>query len=310
MKKRVLIASSSLLALPTFERLRERGDLDLLGLITTPDRAKGRHATPSPNELAASPVIQTLPIFKPADESSLNGFLDELEPDLIVVIAYGRLIRQSALDKVPLGWINLHFSLLPAYRGAAPVQRSLLAREERFGITVFKLDEGMDTGPIIRQERIDVAPGTNATDLLSEMAARGSDLITLAIDDLVAGLEPHPQSGPPSMAPKIAKPELRLNLDLEVEDLFAQIMAFTERPGVWFLLRGKRHIITRAKLSAEIVSPGCIGLIHNQALLGTGGRAIEIERIIPEGRREMSGVEWLRGLRLNEGDRIDSEELK
>ena len=309
MRKRFLVASSSLLALPTLERLKRREDLEFLGLLTTPDRPKGRHGTPTPNELATALTAEPISIFKPTDETSMDGLLDELRPDLVVVIAYGRLIRKAALSKVPLGWINLHFSLLPAYRGAAPVQRALLAKEKIFGVTVFKLDEGMDTGPVIRQEKVTVEPRTAATDLLALMAEQGSEVISLAIDDLVAGREPYPQNGPSSLAPKIEKSELRLDLERNDEDLLAQILAFTRRPGVWFLLRGKRHIITKAKISPHNIPRGCISLLNNQALLGTSGLALEIERIIPEGRREMSGVEWLRGLRINDGDLIDAKEL-
>lgn len=298
----VVLASSSRVALPSLEMLRGRADLELLGLLTTPDRPKGRSGRSTPNELAEMLAREGLTIWKPGSHEELRHWANQVKPELVIVIAYGRLIPLDVIESVPEGWINLHFSLLPSYRGAAPVQRAILAGEREFGVTVFQIDSGMDTGPIYRQKTISIDHSLCATEVLERLSSEGSALIDATIDEIKAGSHPTPQEGAASYAPKISKSELHLNLSQDGSQVLRQALAFTREPGVWFTFRGKRHIVTAVARSEEDVPTGKIAVRMNQALLGTEGRAIEILSIIPEGKREMTGREWASGLRLRDGD--------
>lgn len=301
-RKRILLASSSLLALPTLQVLQTRSDLDLRGILTTPDKAKGRSGTPTPNELVQALTSYSLPIYKPEDEFALLELIDRIKPDLVMVIAYGRMIRRTALERVPLGWFNLHFSLLPRYRGAAPVQRALLDGGNDFGVTIFRIDEGMDTGPIFEQKSMEFSEESSATQILERLAVEGAGLIPALLTRIDRGDHGMAQQGPHSMAPKITKEQCRLNLDMDDEKVFNQLRALTERPGVWFLLNGRRHIITEARPTLEQVPLGYLSIRGGRALIGTSGRAVEVVTVVPEGKRRMSGVEWLRGRKLREGE--------
>lgn len=305
MKKRVLLASSSLLSLPTYRALLGRSDLEVAGILSTPDRPKGRHGTPSPNELVDHLSSSDMQIWKPDTSSQILAAIDEIMPDLVIVIAYGRLIRRESLEAVPLGWINLHFSLLPRFRGAAPVQRAILAGDEDFGVTVFKLDEGMDTGPILVQRRVEIGEELVASEILPRLAEEGSVSILQAVDLLLEGRSPLSQSGESSLAPKINKEELRLNLSLNQVDLMRQVRAFTRAPGVWFIHKGKRHRVTSAIGSKQEVPLGRFAQVNGEAFLGTREGSLKILTIVPEGKREMTGGEWIRGLQLLEGATSD-----
>ena len=310
MSKRVLLASSSLLALPTLHALKMRSDLEVVGILSTPDRPKGRHGTPSPNELVEHLSTDVLEIWKPNTPSEILNALDQAKPDLVVVIAYGRLIRREALEKVPLGWINLHFSLLPKFRGAAPVQRAILAGEDGFGVTVFKLDEGMDTGPTLVRQPVAISKDATSSEILQSLSEDGVISVLQAIDRLLKGDSPEEQSGEYSLAPKISKDELRLDLDRSHVEILRQIRAFTKAPGVWFTYKGKRHRVTSARGSSTRVPLARLASIDGNAHLGTKGGSVEILAIVPEGKREMAGGDWIRGLHLSDSgvseDCVDS----
>lgn len=310
MVKKVLLASSSLLALPTYRALQSRSDLQIVGILSTPDRPKGRHGTPSPNELVEFLQGADAPIWKPDTAAEILATVRETKPDLVIVIAYGRLIRREALESVPLGWINLHFSLLPKFRGAAPVQRAILAGDENFGVTVFKLDEGMDTGPILVRRRVEVSAEMVASEILQRLAEEGSISVLEAVDSLLAGGSSETQTGESSLAPKISKHELRLDLNRSRLEVLRQVRAFTKVPGLWFSYKGRRHRVTAAKGSDQSISLAHIAHIDGSAVIGIKEGSLEILTIVPEGKREMSGSEWVRGLHLAEGavseDGIDS----
>lgn len=305
---RVALASSSRLSLPTIEMLRRKADIEFLGLLTTPDRPKGRSGTSTPNELAEILAPSGLSIWKPSSNDEIHRWIKSVRPDLVVVIAYGRLITKETIEEVPNGWINLHFSLLPAYRGAAPVQRAILAGEREFGLTVFRIDQGMDTGPIYRQDIMMMHQNLPATDLLEALSGHGSELIEATLQDIANNVQPRAQEGTPSHAPKIEKSELHLDLSKAGDLVLRQFLAFTRKPGVWFTFNGKRHVVTSVAPSSEILPVGRIGVRKGRALIGTNEHAIEILSLIPEGRKEMTGMEWARGLRIGE-DELSQEEI-
>ena len=305
---RVAIASSSLLALPIIEELSKLSEVELVGFISTPDQPKGRSGKPTPNEFAGELEERGFHPYKPASGSALLDALDALAPDLVVVIAYGRLVKSDALKKPRFGWINLHFSLLPAYRGAAPVQRSLMDGSKLFGFSIFKLDEGMDTGPFYVKEEVPIENDLPATEILDELARRSAGSFRLVIEDIRSGRVPRPQEGTPSFAPKIQKQELHLNLALDGQTIYQRVLALTKKPGVWFTFKSKRLVINRAIRSASTVPPFHFKLEKGVLLLGLNGLTLALLSLTPEGKREMSGEEFARGLRMSEGQLLRIEE--
>jgi methionyl-tRNA formyltransferase len=304
---KIILASSSLLALPTFDALRNSSQSEIVGLISTPDQAKGRSGSKTPNDFSqwASANYPNIALEKPDNNEELFKSLTKLNAELVIAIAYGKLIKDRALSQPRFGWINLHFSLLPRWRGAAPVQRAILAQDDSFGITVFKIDQGLDTGAIFHQREIKVDPNENATSILSLLSIEGSNLVAETVVALANGDDPTPQEGEPTVAPKIEKAELKVNVSAGISSLQRQVRAFTEDPGVWFQFRDKRHVITSAKKSHHILSKAAIANVEGTLLIGTGDGALEILSLIPEGRREMTGAEYLRGARIELGDSIE-----
>jgi len=309
MSFRVAVASSSLLALPVIERLRQMPEIDLCGFVSTPDKPKGRSSTPTPNELAHHLQQAGFEVLKPGDDESLFSRIRELNLDLVVVIAYGRLIKESALTLPRKGWINIHFSLLPEYRGAAPVQRALMEGQTRFGFTIFRLDRGMDTGPVFLQEEVSVRESLCATEILEVLAQHAADSFPKVIASLNEDREPVEQTGQVSYAPKIAKSETKIDFEKDAASVIGQIRALTKEPGAWLLVQGRRCIITKAFAAVAEIEPKRLGLRQGKLLLGVLGGSIEIVSLIPEGKREMTGGEFARGMRLTDDPTSDLEVL-
>jgi methionyl-tRNA formyltransferase len=304
---KITLASSSLLALPTFHALRNNSNHEIVGLISTPDQAKGRSGSKTPNDFAqwAEANYPNIALEKPVNNDELFNSLENLNADLVIAIAYGKLIKNGALSQPRFGWINLHFSLLPRWRGAAPVQRSILGQDDSFGITVFKIDQGLDTGAIFCQKEIEIDPDENGTSILKLLSIEGSKLVEESVTALANGVDPIPQVGEPTLAPKIEKNELRLNLAGGISGLERQIRAFTEDPGVWFQFRNKRHIITSAKKSDGSLPKATIAQVDGKLIIGAGDGAMEVLSLIPEGRKQLTGAEYLRGARIELGDSVE-----
>jgi methionyl-tRNA formyltransferase len=299
---RIAVASSSTLALPTIELLKSSGH-ELIGLISTPDMPQGRGRTLAPNLLIQSLATTELRIAKPATDQELNTLLTSWKIDLVVTISYGRLIKPSELGLPRHGWINLHFSLLPQYRGAAPIQRALLAGAVKTGLTVFQLDAGMDTGPIYLQRERELAGQETTGELLSSLAEDGSEALLKAITMIEKGIAPSPQSDEGvSLAPKISKEEARIDWTASAQTIDRKIRAFNPNPGAWTTFRGERIILTSARVSPQQCPPSELLSREESLLIGTGEASLEILRLKPQGKREMQVSEWLRGARLQDGE--------
>lgn len=297
---RVAFASSSLLALPSVDFVASLSSVEVVGFISTPDRPKGRSGRPTSNEFARSIEERGHQVFKPNSDRELLEVLDSLKPNLVIVIAYGRMIKGEALSRPDLGWVNLHFSLLPAFRGAAPVQRTLIAGVEDFGFTIFKIDEGMDTGPYFVRESVEVGKDDCATEILDQLAKIAAASFESVILDLVSSRLPQRQIGDISIAPKIMKEELSLDLTGDGKELFQRIRGLTRKPGPWFFFRGKRIVINKARLVDDQVKPLNFSIDDGRLLLGLNGLTLSLDSLTPEGRREMTGIEFAHGLRLAE----------
>ena len=298
---RIAIASSSRLALPSIKRIEEAGHT-IVGVITRPDAPRGRGRELMPSELALAMPDRV--ITKPSSDIELEAALRDFAPELVVTIAYGRLIKADALSMPPYGWLNLHFSILPRFRGAAPVQRALLEGVQETGCTVFKLDTGMDTGPIYRTHRVSLRGDETTGALLKRLSEIGADEVVASIQMISEGIEPLPQEGASSLAPKIGKDERRILWSEDAEMIDRRVRALQPTPGAWAIFRGERITITKTRSIVGEGEPGSI--IRNDPLtVATGKGALVIENLQSPGRRELDAAEWVRGARLTPADRFE-----
>lgn len=302
---KIAIASSSLLALPTISTL-ERSNHSIVGVITNPDKPSGRGRVLTPNPLAENLAHSSLTLFKPSTHSELSDVVRELAPELVVTIAYGRIIRSESLVLPRFGWINLHFSLLPAYRGAAPVQRAILDGAHETGVSVFQLDPGMDTGDIFATQVVAIEEDETAGELLTRLSHTGAHLILTTLAAIEQKVQPTPQSSTGiSLAPKIEVAEAKINWGLGSDRVHRLIRAMTPEPGAWTLLNGQRFVIGKCSRASEILEPGEIVHRENQLFVGTGDGSIHIQQLQPSGKRTMTSAEWLRGARLGLDSRFE-----
>ncbi len=298
---RLVFAGTPAAALPSLQALLD-SDHDLAAVVTRPDApaGRGRALRPSPvRELAESAGIEVLAPGSPREEAFLDR-LRGLAPDCCPVVAYGALVPRAALDVPPQGWVNLHFSLLPAWRGAAPVQHALLAGDEVTGASTFLLEQGLDTGPVLGVLTEQVRPADTAGDLLGRLAVAGAGLLVATLDGLAAGtLQPVPQPADGvSLAPKVGVDDARVDWSAPALRVDRVVRACTPAPGAWTTLRGRR-----VKLGPVVVTDQQLpaGELHGD-LVGTATTAVRLGTVRPEGRGEMAAPDWLRGLRPAPGE--------
>jgi methionyl-tRNA formyltransferase len=300
---RLVFLGTSRFACPALVTLAGRHEIPLV--VTQPDRPIGRHATLGPPPIKEEALRLGLPVFQP-ERINEGGSLEQLRaasPEAIVVAAYGQLLKPDVFTLAPLGTINIHASLLPAYRGAAPVNWAIIRGETSTGITTFLIDEGMDTGDLLMQRSIDIAPEETAGELEERLARLGSDVVLETIERLREGTlirRPQPDSDV-SMAPRLSRDDGRIVWDSPVRRIHDLVRGANPWPGAWALLEDERVKIHRSSMT-EIkpgpISPGAIGLRETGRLLvGTADRLLEISEIQRQGRPRISGADFLHGLR-------------
>lgn len=294
---RLLLASTSLLSLPTYKAL-QGSDHNILGLIIKHERPSGRGQENSVNALALKLAEDGIPIYRVKDHEDLRGLLSEINVDVVIAISFGMLVKPDSLKLPKHGWINMHFSLLPKYRGAAPVQRAILAGEKVTGLSIFQLDEGMDTGPIFREKEISIA-GRNSGELLEALSQQGAAEVLAALESIENGVAPQPQLGEPSLAPKIRSSETRLDFSEAAERVARKVAAFAPTPGAWCEFQGRRIKIFSVKTVDVKGGPSGICLSLNPLVVGCGEGALEIDELQEAGKRRMSSQEWVRGARID-----------
>ena len=295
------IASSSLVSVPVIEAIM-KSEHAIGSIITNPDKETGRGQKVVPNELAAWAESKGLPVAKPADTSELNRHLLDAQPQLIVTVAYGRLIPVELLHGPRFGWINLHFSLLPAYRGAAPVQWALLNGDTRTGFTIFKLDKGMDTGPVYVQEELDISPTDTTETLLQTLGVKGA----AAIIDLLTVIgktrtTPQATAGV-SLAPKISKEMGAINWADDAEMILRTARALQERPGIYSQWQGNKISLfglAESLLPNSLSKPGAIEVSSEGLLVRCGDSVLSIAEVTPAGKKRMRSLDFARGAHLN-----------
>jgi methionyl-tRNA formyltransferase len=297
---RVAVAATPDVAIPTLEWLIASKH-EIVWVITQPDRPSGRGLKNKESAVSLWAQQRGLKVTKP--ESSLEILPIVQGLDLVITIGYGVILPESILNVPKHGFLNLHFSLLPHYRGAAPVQRALENGETETGVTVFKLDRGMDTGPIFVQEKITIDSTWRSFELLNALSVLGVQAIGQAISSIEQAIDPVPQSGKATIASKITKSEAQIDFRLSAAVVVQKIKAFTYEPGAWTTFNKEPFKIFRAVVSKDLSEePGYIFLDDDKVLVSCGsGSCIEIMEVKPAGKREMSAIEWSRGARLTEG---------
>lgn len=291
---RIGIAATPAIAIPALERLSEKHAIEFL--LTQPDKPFGRGQSLRESDVAQWAHSKAIPVFKElSEEVPLSSV------DLVVVIAYGKIISQKFLEVPRFGFINLHYSLLPRWRGAAPVQRSLMAGDKSSGVTVFRLDQGMDTGPIFTVRQTPIDDGWSASELFERLNSLGSDALLEALSKIESGEEPHAQKGEPTYAPKIAKEEYQIQFSDDARKVRDQIRGLY--PNAFFTYGGQRIKVTKAHdIEGVSAEPGAMCSLDPFTIACAGQSALVIDRIIPEGKREMSSAEWIRGARIEIGE--------
>ncbi|HVR24655.1 MAG TPA: methionyl-tRNA formyltransferase [Candidatus Polarisedimenticolia bacterium] len=297
-------------AVPTLDRLVETG-FQVRLVVTQPDRPKGRGL-----ELVSSPIKQSasqlgLPILQPETIKSNADFrsrLSDLNPDAIIVVGYGRIIPQWMLDLPPLGNINLHASLLPKYRGAAPIQWAIARGENVTGVTTMKIDAGLDTGDILLQQEIPIALDDTAETLSPKLAALGADLTVATLASLRGGMiQPRKQdSSKATLAPILQKEDGRIDFSRTATEILNRLRGFQPWPGAYSQFRGKNLQIRQATAFDQVVPPAELRVDGTHLFVGCGeGTAIEIVELQLEGKKRNSASDFVRGYRPQSGERLD-----
>jgi methionyl-tRNA formyltransferase len=315
---RVVYLGTPAAAVPPLEALLDSTH-EVVAVVTRPDRPRDRRGgPPRPSPVKQAALAAGVPVLEPPSgrDPELPARLAATGADLGVACAFGYLLPDAVLAALPRGIINLHFSLLPAYRGAAPVQRALLDGVEVTGVTTFLIDAGMDTGPMLLAAEVPVAPEEDAGALTMRLAEIGGRLTVETLDALEAGqVEPRPQpDAGASLAPKVTGEEARLDFSWPAARLADAVRAFTPAPGAWTTHRGRRLKVARATPAegsgASLPEDGRPTLEPGRLALGPGGRLLvgaadqplELLEVQPEGRRAMSGAEFARGARIGPDD--------
>jgi methionyl-tRNA formyltransferase len=307
---RLVFAGTPQVAVSSLDALLDSGH-EVAAVITRPDAPSGRGRRLTPSPVAVRAAAAGVEVLKPGTPREPE-FLDRLRtiaPDCCPVVAYGGLIPRAALDIPRLGWVNLHFSLLPAWRGAAPVQHALLHGDDVTGATTFLLEEGLDTGPVFGSLTESVRDADTSGDLLGRLAVAGAGLLVATLDALEKGdLDPVPQSTEGvSLAPKLTAEDARVDWARPAFQIDRQVRACTPEPGAWTTLRGERLGLGPVHVEeAGDREPGVIQVTRTQVLVGAGsGTAVALDDVRPAGKRPMPAVAWARGVRDLDGARFD-----
>ncbi|HEY9473040.1 MAG TPA: methionyl-tRNA formyltransferase [Mycobacteriales bacterium] len=307
---RLVFAGTPQVALPALEALFDSHH-QVAAVVTRPDAPAGRgqrvNASPVA-ELARARGVEVLTPVRASDPEFLHR-LAEIGPDCCPVVAYGALIPPAALAIPRYGWVNLHFSLLPAWRGAAPVQYAVLHGDELTGASTFRLEEGLDTGPVYGLVTEVVRHRDTSGDLLVRLSQAGAALLVATLDGIEAGeLEPVPQSADGvSVAPKLGAADARVDWTAPAIGVDRRVRACTPTPGAFTLRRGSRlklGPVTPVPDHTDSLSPGELRMERSRVLVGTATRPVELGEVQAPGKRWMPAIDWARGVHLSPGERL------
>jgi methionyl-tRNA formyltransferase len=307
---RIVFAGTPEVTLPALDAIAASSH-ELAAVVTRPDApaGRGRRLVRSPaGAWADERGIEVLTPQRPR-EPEFQERLREIAPDCVPVVAYGALVPPSALEIPKHGWVNLHFSLLPAWRGAAPVQHAVLHGDEVTGASVFELEAGLDTGPVYGTLTEQIRPDDTSGDLLARLATEGAGLLVAVLDAIEAGTaraHTQPADGV-SLAPKITVEDARVRWDDPAFAVDRRVRACTPAPGAWTTLRGDRVKLgpVRPVANAEPLAPGELLVQRNQVLAGTATTPVQLGEVRAAGKKPMQAGDWARGLRIDAGERFE-----
>ncbi|HKI11918.1 MAG TPA: methionyl-tRNA formyltransferase [Candidatus Acidoferrum sp.] len=308
---RMVFCGTPQFAVPSLQHLLQQPDFEVIGVFTQPDRPKGRGQEIAFSAVKEVALAAKLALHQPAKvrEPEVEEQLRALAPDVIVIIAYGQIIPARLLTIPRLGWINLHASLLPKYRGAAPINWAIVNGDARTGNTTMRIDEGMDTGEILLQEEMAIGPEETAPELAARLAEAGAPLIANTLRGLAAGtLRGRPQNdAAASLAPILKREDGQIDWARPAGEIYNRMRGFAPWPGAYTDFRGQIcHLWGRpvSKEKAE-AAPGAL-LATNEGLRAVCGQGsvLELTSVKLEGRKQVSAAEFARGARLQEGERL------
>ncbi|WP_328539857.1 methionyl-tRNA formyltransferase [Streptomyces sp. NBC_00344] len=307
---KLVFAGTPEVAVPALDALIASGRHEVAAVVTRPDAPAGRGRT-----LMASPVaqraedagIEVLKPVKPRDEDFLAR-LREIGPDCCPVVAYGALLPKSALEVPARGWVNLHFSLLPAWRGAAPVQHAIISGDEVTGASTFLIEEGLDSGPVYGVLTEEIRPTDTSGDLLTRLAFAGSGLLVATMDGIEDGTlhaEPQPADGV-TLAPKINVEDAQADWTAPAMRVDRVVRGCTPAPGAWTVFRGERLKLVSLALVGDRtdLAPGELSVTKTNVYAGTGSHAVELLWVQPQGKKPMRAADWARGVRIAPGEHV------
>lgn len=309
---RVLFAGTPQIAADCLRTLLDDGVV-VAGVLTRPDAPVGRRRRLTPSPVAQTAEAAGLPVIKAdsIDEETLSA-ISALDAELGIVVAYGALLPRTALEALPRGWVNLHYSALPRHRGAAPVQHAILAGDTTAAATVFQLETGMDTGPIHAMCEMPLAPEASTGAVLQELTRLGSTLLTTLLPELLSGTSvPTPQQGEPTFAGKLGREDAFVDPRQEADAVVGRINATIPEPGAW-TLHGEQRIklgparayesalpepLARAVPGEVALAPADRDGPHDVVVLRAAEGGVVLSAVQPAGKRMISAADWLRGLR-------------
>ncbi|MFF2270668.1 methionyl-tRNA formyltransferase [Agromyces sp. NPDC058136] len=305
---RLVFAGTPAAAVPSLERLVASGH-EVVGVVTRPDAPLGRKRVLTPSPVGSAAEAHGLPIVKAArlDEEA-TAAIAAFDADLGVIVAYGGLVREPLLSTPRLGWINLHFSVLPDWRGAAPVQHAIIAGDAELGASVFQLVPALDAGDVFAVRSRPNDEGLTAGAALEMLAEFGADLLAEVVDGLGAGTASAvPQLGEPTLAPKLSIDDGRLDWSRGAREVLARYRGVTPEPGAWTTIGGERLKVLEAREAREAggdgddgaaapLAPGELRVERRRVLVGTADAPIELVRVQPAGKGAMAAADWGRGL--------------
>ena len=286
---------------------------EVVAVLTRPDAPSGRGRRTSRSPVAERADAAGVPVLQPRSprEPEFLDTLRDLAVDCAPVVAYGALVPPAALELPRHGWVNLHFSLLPAWRGAAPVQHAIMAGDEVTGAATFQLEAGLDTGPVFGVVTEPIGPRDTAGDLLGRLAVSGARLLVATLDGIADGslrAEPQPAEGI-SLAPRIDTADARVVWELPSHVVDRRVRGVTPAPGAWTTFRGERLRLgpVQPEPAPDGLAPGELSVDKHGVVVGTGAGAVRLGQVQPAGKKMITAADWARGARLGDGERLGAE---
>ncbi|HYI33665.1 MAG TPA: methionyl-tRNA formyltransferase [Glaciibacter sp.] len=299
---KLIFAGTPEAAVPSLDALARSGH-EIVAVLTRTDAPLGRKRVLTPSPVADAAERLGLPVIKANRlDASVTDTIAALQPDLGVIVAYGGLVREPLLSTPRLGWINLHFSLLPRWRGAAPVQRALIAGDATTGAAVFQLVAELDAGPVFDTVTHPVSPGESSGELLATLSVTGATLLLSVVDGLADGTATAvEQTGVPTLAPKLTIEDARIDWTEPADAVSNRIRGVTPEPGAFTTIGDARLKVLGVLPAADVIQPpGHIRIDGHRVLAGTGTHALELLAVQPAGKKPMNALDWWRGISATE----------